>query len=135
MDSESVAMKSSESRSDGWNLIELMIALLIISVGLLGTAGLLSSIIRGNQISKNVTIATILAKDQIEYLSSRPYSELPSEDATETEDYNSIADYPTFKRVTRTYVDDPDINMKRVVVEVYYPAGKNPVTLPMIYEK
>ncbi len=120
---------------DGWSLIELMVALAIISVGLLGTAALLTGIIQGNQVSKNVTIATILAKDRIENLNLKPYSELPSVDTTETEDYGDMPDYLNFKRVTKTYVNDPDTNMKRVVVEVSWRAGTNPVSLPMIYEQ
>jgi len=119
----------------GWNLLELMIALLIISIGLLGTAAMLAGIIRGNQVSKNVTIATILAKDQIEYLNSIPYSELPSVDTTATEDYSDIPDYPGFKRVTKTFVNNPSASMKTVVVEVTWQAGANPVVLPMIYEQ
>lgn len=119
----------------GWNLIELMIAMLILSIGLLGTAALLTGIIRGNMVSKNATIATILAKDRIEYLGAIPYSEMPSTDTIATEDYSSISDHPTFKRITKTYVDDPDPNMKRVVVEVHWQTGSNPVILPMIYEK
>ena len=127
---------SSEAFGEGgWNLIELMVALVIISVGLLGTAALLTGTIQGNQTSKNVTIATILAKDKMEDLSSKPYSTLPSEDTTDTEDYGTITDYEAYKRVTKTYVDDPDVNMKRVVVEVYYPGGSQPVTIPMIFEK
>ncbi len=117
----------------GLNLIELLIAMAILSIGLLGTASLIVGIIRGNQVSRNVTIATTMAKDKVEHLGSLPYSELPSTDSTVTEDYSSMADYPTFKRVTQTYVNSPAVNMKKVVVEVHWRTGTNPVTLYAIF--
>lgn len=117
----------------GINLIEVLISMVILSIGLLGTASLIVGIIRGNQVSKNVTIATTLAKDKMEYLGSFPYSELPSSDSTVTEDFNSMAEYPTYKRVTKFYVDNPAVNMKKVVVEAYWQTGTNPVTLISIF--
>lgn len=119
----------------GFSLLEIMVAMLILSVGLLGTAALIVGIIRGNQVSRNITIATTLANDMSEYLAGLDYNELPSTDTTSTEDYGDLTDNPTFKRVTTTYVNDPDTNMKRVVVQVYWQSGSNPVTIQSIYTK
>jgi type IV pilus assembly protein PilV len=51
---------------DGFTLLELLVALMILSVGLLGTAALTTGIIRGNFFSKNITSATAVAQTTIE---------------------------------------------------------------------
>ncbi len=51
---------------DGFTLLELLVALAILSVGLLGTAVLTTGIIRGNFFSKNITSATAVAQTTIE---------------------------------------------------------------------
>ena len=51
---------------DGFTLLELLVALTILSVGLLGTAVLTTGIIRGNFFSKNITSATAVAQTTIE---------------------------------------------------------------------
>ena len=50
----------------GFTLLELLVALTILSVGLLGTAMLTTGIIRGNFLSKNITSATAVAQTTIE---------------------------------------------------------------------
>lgn len=50
----------------GFTLLELLVALTILSVGLLGTAMLTTGIIRGNFFSKNITSATVIAQTTIE---------------------------------------------------------------------
>jgi type IV pilus assembly protein PilV len=51
---------------EGFTLLELLFALTILSVGLLGTAVLTTGIIRGNFFSKNITSATAVAQTTIE---------------------------------------------------------------------
>jgi type IV pilus assembly protein PilV len=53
-------------KKDGFTLLELLVALTILSVGLLGTAMLTTGIIRGNFFSKNITSATAVAQTTIE---------------------------------------------------------------------
>ena len=56
------------SREKGITLIEVMIGMLIMTLGLLGVAPLVVLSIEANSISKDVTIASNLARDQIVYL-------------------------------------------------------------------
>ncbi len=53
-------------RQCGFTLIELLIAILILTIGMLGTAGLTTGIIRGNFFSKNITSATAIAQTTLE---------------------------------------------------------------------
>lgn len=57
-------------REDGFTLNEILAAITLISIGILGFSLNTMSIIRGNYISKNVTTATYLAQDKIEQLKS-----------------------------------------------------------------
>ncbi len=56
------------SGEKGITLIEVMIGMIIMTLGLLGVAPLIVLSIEANSISKDVTIASNLARDKIEYL-------------------------------------------------------------------
>jgi type IV pilus assembly protein PilV len=51
---------------DGFTLIEVFIAIFLLTVSLLGTAALTTGVIRGNQASRNMTTATALAESCLE---------------------------------------------------------------------
>lgn len=46
----------------GFTLIELLTAMVILAIGLLGTAALTTGVVRGNLASKNITSATAIAR-------------------------------------------------------------------------
>jgi type IV pilus assembly protein PilV len=50
----------------GFTLIEVFIAIFLLTVSLLGTAALTTGVIRGNQASRNITTATALAESCLE---------------------------------------------------------------------
>jgi len=50
----------------GFTLIELFIAIVLLTVGLLGTAALTTGVVRGNLSSKNMTTATAIAQSCFE---------------------------------------------------------------------
>jgi type IV pilus assembly protein PilV len=50
----------------GFTLIEVLIAIFLLTVGLLGTAALTTGVIRGNNASRNMTTATALAESCLE---------------------------------------------------------------------
>ena len=55
-------MKRVTKNQGGFTLIETFIAIVILTVGLLGTAALTTGVLRGNLASKNVTSATAIAQ-------------------------------------------------------------------------
>ena len=71
----------------GFTLIEVMIAVFLLTVALLGTAALTTTVIRGNFFSQVSTTATTLAKDKMEELKAMPYNSLP---ANGTDAWNSM---------------------------------------------
>lgn len=52
----------------GFTLIEVMIGLIILAIGLLAIAGMQIASTRGNSSSKNLTQATYVAQDRLEFL-------------------------------------------------------------------
>ncbi|PIE70596.1 MAG: hypothetical protein CSA22_06980 [Deltaproteobacteria bacterium] len=77
-------MKQTEERqtsletghAGGFSLIELLIALTIFSIGLLGIAGLQLSAIKGNISAKHLNRSAVLASDQMERLLAMPYASI-----------------------------------------------------------
>ena len=59
----------------GFTLIEVVAGLVILAIGLLGIAAMQVTSIKGGYFSNNVTQATILAQDKLEYLKNLSYSD------------------------------------------------------------
>jgi prepilin-type N-terminal cleavage/methylation domain-containing protein len=116
----------------GFTLLEILVAITVFSIGLLGMATLTTGIIKGNKFSKNMTTATTLAQDQMEKIIGVGYSGTPTSDTTTTEDYNSITNYSSYKRVTFTQVDNPAEGMKKITISVYWGSDAHSVVLRTI---
>ena len=66
------------ANSSGFTLIEVMIAIFILTVGLLGAAGMAATVINGNAFSKEITTAATLAQDKMEELKNTDYASVAS---------------------------------------------------------
>ena len=106
--------------SNGFTLIEVLVAMVILSVGLLGTAALITGIIKSNQLSNRITTATVLAQDKMEVIKSVSYSNAVSE---------ARAFLPSpdnkYEREVTVVDDSPAVNMKAVTVTVYWESSKS----------
>jgi len=67
-----------ESREAGFTLIEVILAISILTVGLLAVASMQVSAIRGNSYADCVTEAAVLAQDKLEELMAENYSDVGS---------------------------------------------------------
>jgi len=110
----------------GFSLIEILVAMAILSVGLLGTAALTAGIIHGNQVSNRITTATTLAQDKMEDIKRLGYSNAVSE----TKAFLS-SPYDQYEREVTIVGGSPATGMKTVTVEVYWESSKS-VTLKTI---
>jgi len=112
----------------GFTLIEIMVAITLLSVGLLGMAGLTVGIMRGNTLSSELTTATALAQAKMEDIKRVGYS-----GATDSaEDYNAIAGYPLYKRDTVIDVDTPELGMKTVTITVSWDSDGSSIAVETI---
>ncbi len=109
-----------KERDNGFTLVEVLIAILILTIGLLGMASLTVGIIKGNKFSADLTTATVLAQDKMEDVRRLGYSDMPTVDGTDPEAYGSIAGYANYRRDTETDVDSPATDMKTITVTVYW---------------
>jgi type IV pilus assembly protein PilV len=104
-------IKSKEEK--GFTLIEVLIAVSILTVGILAVASMQISAIRGNYIASTQTGGTTWAQDKIEYLMSLDYAD-PDLDAgshtPETHDIYTIS--------WNVAADDPINNTKTISVNV-----------------
>ncbi len=95
----------------GFTLVEIMVAISIIAIGLLGLVSVTVMVIKGNTFSKTMTTATTLANDKMEQLKKTGYASLASGADTAQSIY------------TRTWTvtqDSPAAGMKTVVVTVQW---------------
>ena len=115
----------------GFTLVEIMIAMLLFSVALLGIASLATVVINGNNISKQVTTSTTLAQQKLEDYLSKGYGYGNYTTGTITENYGTIPDsdgntalYTGYKRVT-VVQNGPAVNTRKLMVTVYRKNNNN----------
>lgn len=70
----SVVLKKKDA---GFTLIEMMIALTVLLIGMLGIAAMLVTSIDANENNKRATEATYLAEQQLDIFRGTPYSAIP----------------------------------------------------------
>jgi prepilin-type N-terminal cleavage/methylation domain-containing protein len=64
-----------KAREAGFTLIEIIVAISILTFGLLAVASMQSAAIRGNQLGYRLTEGSTLAQDRLEFLISKPYND------------------------------------------------------------
>ena len=107
--------KTLNADNKGFTLIEVLIAILILSVGLLGMASLTVAIINGNKFSNNLSTATTLAQDKMEDIRRAGYANAASETKA-----TMSSPYSDYKRGVTVTADSPATDMKTVIVKAYW---------------
>lgn len=78
----------------GFSLVEVLIGLIILAIGILAIAGLQITSIVGTSFSNNLTQASVLAQDRLEFLKGLPLNDARLDTGT----YNDPSDIGIFKR-------------------------------------
>lgn len=115
----------------GFTLLEVLVAMLILTVGLLSLATLAVGIMRGNLVSKKVTTATVIAQQRLEEVQRVGYTgtdttAFPA--ASETVSMGGL----TYARLTTISDNTPAANTKTVTAMVSWDSGAHWVTLDTI---
>ena len=105
-------MKKFWGNKEGFTLVEIMVAIIVFSIGLLIFISLNIAIIKSNVFSKAITYATNLAQEKIEQLKNTPYANITNQ--TET----GIGLNNAFTRTTTVQEGVPQANMKTITVTV-----------------
>ena len=125
-----------KSSSEGFTIIEALIAMAILSVGLLAMGSLLVSIMGYNKSAGHVTAATTLAQDKIEELKNTFYDSISTTTTTENDIDAEGNAGGIYDRETQVAADTPGPNMKEVNVTVSYTwKGAQSVSLKTIIAK
>jgi type IV pilus assembly protein PilV len=113
--------------ADGFTLIEIMIALVIMSIGLTALAAVQISAIRGNAFSKRMTTAVSIADGKMEQIKNGSYASIISESSIQITQSNM-----NFTRqVTVTNNIAPLTNTKTVNVTVSWSEGSKLHSVPI----
>jgi type IV pilus assembly protein PilV len=99
----------------GYTLVEVLIAMVILSIGFLGLSVITMTMIKGLSFSQRLTTAITLAQDKIEEIKQTGYYNVISANYP-MEDYTMIPSYPEFQRTVAIANDIP--NVKTVTVTV-----------------
>ena len=123
-------MRRLRDNNSGFTLMEVLIAMVILTVGLLGMAALIAGIINSNKLSNRISTATVLAQDKMEEIRRVGYDDAENESGTEN--YGDISNYLLYKRITGVVAGDPAAGMKKITVTVYWDADDHSVALQTI---
>jgi type II secretion system protein I len=112
-------------QKNGFTLLEVLVAMMLLTMGLLGMASLTVGIIKGNSYSKNVTTATIVAQQQIDQAQRVGYTNVNTLAGSTTVSMGGTS----FTRATTVTNSSPATNMKTVAVSVSWNPGNYSVSL------
>lgn len=116
--------------ADGFTLVEVLIAMVVLAIGLLGVAQISIVVINSNAVGKRLTTATTLAQDKAEDILQRGYAN--ANGIAGTEDYGTIPEYSGYKRVTTITPNTPATGMLTATVDVYWNGDERQVTVNTI---
>ena len=109
----------------GFTLTELLITIVVLTLGILGTAALTTGIIRGNSFSKNITSATAIAQSQLEEVQRVGYANVDTDHFPASAQVVTTPDGVSFTRTTTIADNSPATNVKTVTVEVRWTEAGN----------
>jgi prepilin-type N-terminal cleavage/methylation domain-containing protein len=84
---------SINKRNEGFTLIEVMIAIVILTIGLLALVSVTVMVIKGNSLNRGITTATTLANQQLETLKNTSYDTIPLSTS-----WSDVTNFPGYQR-------------------------------------
>jgi len=104
-------------KSKGFSLIEMLIAIVILSISLLSLATLMVTTTRGNSFGSHVTEATMFGQDKLEEFRAMPWVAIPNGQETDQRTGATGVDF------TRTWNVATNGNLKTINITVSWNDG------------
>ena len=134
--------KRQPTDSNGFTLIEALLAMSLLSIAVFGMSSLLHSVMGYNEFAETVTTAATLAQDEVEALKNTDYSSItvadpdPDPDLGLDENGNTGAG-GIYSRTTTVTIDPTYSNVKRITVNVSWSwkGNQKDVTLRTMFKE
>jgi len=108
-------------REAGFSFTDVMLALVVLTFGVLGLADLQVIASSGNKASQGLTTAAALGQAKLEAIKNTPYANIVAEAATPV----TAADGSTYTRTVTVSTDSPLVNTKTVTVTITWQDSAN----------
>lgn len=116
----------------GFTLTEMLIALVVFAIGVMGLARMTISTINANALNRRLITASALVQDRMESLKQAAYAGTAT--GISTEGYGTIPSYSAYQRVTTVVGATPATNMKTVTVTVSWPPDHSVSAITLLAE-
>ena len=113
----------------GLALLEVLIALALVSVVLLGLAGLSTVAIKGANLSREMTTGVTLAQDKLEEIRLSGYQPSLSGAISQVEPYGSMTEEPLYTRTVSVQPNTPTVGLQTITVTVQWDADAHSSSL------
>ena len=114
--------KRQPADSNGFTLIEALLAMSLLSIAVFGMFSLLPSVMGYNEFADTVSTATTLAQDKLEALKNTDFSSIPvgspAETDSELDENGTTGAGGIYTRTTTVSVDPTYSDIKRIAVTV-----------------
>jgi prepilin-type N-terminal cleavage/methylation domain-containing protein len=108
-----------KGREAGFTLLEIIVAISILTFGILAVASMQSAAIRGNQLGYSLTEGSTLAQDRLEFLLTKPYNDPLLDIGNDKADPDpGGTGLPTGYQLTYDVADVAGISAKLITVRV-----------------
>jgi type IV pilus assembly protein PilV len=114
---------SSHRYAKGFTLLEVVIAIVILSLSMLGLSAMTISTINGLALSRRMTTATSLAQEKMEDIKNTIYDGV-FQSSYPVEDYGTIAGFNPFRREVEIRENELLDNTKTAIVSVFWKSRK-----------
>lgn len=116
-------------KKEGFTIIEVLMALVILAIGLLAIAVLQTTSVRGNFMSSNLMQASYAAQDRLEFLKNLPFTAFALSDGSHSDGIARVPDIPGGMAFNRSYtvtaINDPEGNYLKIDYTVTWNDGIN----------
>lgn len=106
--------------SKGFSLVEVVIAIMIGTVGLMALSGILIKVMTTNRMATDLSIATALARQKIEQIKLTDYNYVVDEEENNLDANGNVISGGKYTRITQVTENAAGFNTKTVDVTVFF---------------